>query len=1078
MDKREKLEMLQNLSERDLTRRFLIPLFESEEMGCMNVRYTHRKLEFGRDIVYNKKDEYGIRIYTGVQVKKMRITSKDIPRIGSQISEAFGVPFTDLSDGKDKNLDRFVILTSNEFLEEAKDSLWASLRGARLDKFVTCIDGNQLVTLLEKHMPSAFWDEYDYFAKYFNAMKEDFEKIKDISAIGQKEPVSLENLFVSLRVLEKDKERRIPIKSGPEIIEKGAEKKEVDSPTKEEEVELPKKKVEVPARTAVVIDAIRAIKDHSRIVIVGVPGSGKTTMLKYLALELCKENLEKQERANIPIFITLREFSESGKDLRSYIDEQFERYRFPKAKDLVEKDLRDGKCRILLDGFDELATKERQKEIAELISGFMEKYPRCKIATTSRIAGYDDELKGFTKFELMQFDDNQIERFIDNWFGKQNPEKAKSMFEAIRENEQIKAIARNPLMIAIIAIIYEEDRELPQKRVDLYNRCVEVLLSKWDVQKRLKNVYSSDKKEFILKKLAFYGHINNKRILTEDEVIREMLRYFPQIQLEEKDAEPFLGEIWKRSYLLRQISMNSYDFLHLSFQEYFTAIELREREDGMSFIVDHLLEPWWEEPALLFAGISRDATALIRRIEEEVPEDIFFSNLTFFGKCVADAEFTQPNLKQKIVDDIWSVYDSTKFSSLKEKLIRVLALIKPDDIIDELMEDLSDADDETRERAARALGDIAPEKAIGPLILSLRNDGVSTVRGMAAQALGDISSEKAIRPLIEALRTDSVSSVRKKAAQALGKIGTRKAIDPLVEVVKTDKAGDVRSIAAYELGNIGTEKAIHQLIYVLRTERYGSARLAAIRALGSIGSEKAIEYLIFALENDLAVSIRASSAETLGRIGSEKAIEPLVAALRSDDDLSVQVAAAQALGFMGTQSAIDTLISAYRTAKSSIVRYDVLRALGSVGDQEAFEMLVQTLKTDKGSYPRRIAANALGASGTRRAIDPLVEVLRTDKDHEVRRVAANALGRIGTDKVIDPLLKVLELDMDGGVRLAAARELGSIGDERVVESLLNVLEGKGPWVSTELKDEVYVALEKVSRRFKKRIVKESSYNFL
>jgi len=59
----------------------------------------------------------------------------------------------------------------------------------------------------------------------------------------------------------------------------------------------------------------------------------------------------------------------------------------------------------------------------------------------------------------------------------------KSILSSIEENEQIKALARNPLMISIIAIIYEEDRKLPQKRAALYNRCIEVLLSKWDVQR-------------------------------------------------------------------------------------------------------------------------------------------------------------------------------------------------------------------------------------------------------------------------------------------------------------------------------------------------------------------------------------------------------------------------------------------------------------------------------------------------------------------------------------------------------------------------------------------------------------------
>ena len=202
MEKKEKLQMLRKLSEKDLTKRFLIPLYESPGMGCKSVRYAHRRLEFGKDIVYCKEDEYGNRLYTGIQVKKTRINTKNIDTIFRQTHEAFGEPFTDLSDGKKKDLDKFVVLTSNEFSEEAKESFWASLKGANLHRSVTCLDGNQLVGLLDRHLPSAFWQEYDYFTKYFNAMKADFATIKDISAIGQKEPIPLEEIYVSPKLTE------------------------------------------------------------------------------------------------------------------------------------------------------------------------------------------------------------------------------------------------------------------------------------------------------------------------------------------------------------------------------------------------------------------------------------------------------------------------------------------------------------------------------------------------------------------------------------------------------------------------------------------------------------------------------------------------------------------------------------------------------------------------------------------------------------------------------------------------------------------------------------------------------------
>ena len=470
MKRQDKLMFLEKLKEQPLTHNVIRPLLEA--MGFKNITVTHGPHEEGVDLLLYKENEFGEREYTGVQVKAVKIHKRvreggNAAEILNQAQLAFTHKFPVISDRHKKTIDRFMVVTSCEITDDAKSSICEQLENVGCYKFIQFIDGDKLVELIDRWMPHFFWEEYNYFNRYFDAMKKDFETIRDVSAIGQKQAVPLENIYVSLKLSEETAERSMP-RMPMEMQEKIFDEKALELMEKERERKIERRRI---------IDPGKAVDQFHHMVILGAPGAGKTTLLKYLALKACKENIEKQERIRVPIPITLREFLESNKGLRQYMDSVFEKYGFPEAKQLVEKDLKAGKCFLLLDGFDELAERKNQEKVAKEIHDFIETYHTCRVVVTSRIAGYHDELPGFTRLEVMPFDQDQIKQFIENWFGESDSSRAASMSKAVMKNDNIRALAQNPLMIAIIAVIYEEDRELPQRRADLYKRAVEVLLS-------------------------------------------------------------------------------------------------------------------------------------------------------------------------------------------------------------------------------------------------------------------------------------------------------------------------------------------------------------------------------------------------------------------------------------------------------------------------------------------------------------------------------------------------------------------------------------------------------------------------
>jgi HEAT repeat protein len=800
--------------------------------------------------------------------------------------------------------------------------------------------------------------------------------------------VQLEHIYVSLKVSEKS-DRGMPLGMS---MEAGEDEKIFDGKDMEKEM-----KRDMGVRRARVLDADTAVKNYHRLVVVGAPGAGKTTLLKHIALKSCKENLEKQERITVPIPVTLRDFAQSGKTMREYINHVFEKYRFPEAKESVEKDLKHGKCLLLLDGFDELAELESQDKTAKAIHEFTAQYPACRVLATSRIAGYHDELTGFTRTELMEFDDDQVKQFIDNWFGRKDKTKAASMLKAVTGNESIKHLAKNPLMIAIIAIIYEEDKELPRRRAALYERAVEVLLSKWDVGKRIKNRFPSEKKEFILRKLAFENHCLNRRTMSRQAILEIINGHASQIGLKEEDAEVFLEEIWQRSYLLREIAGDTFDFLHLSFQEYFTALELEKQEDGIGTIIEHISEPWWEEPILLYAGISGDAAPLIKRIQKEVPEDMFYSNLMLAGKCIADAEFTEPALKEEIIEKLWSFYNTGEYRLLKQRAMEVLSLVKPRHIIDALIKQLTDEDGSVRENAAYALGVLSIVEALPALLKALSTDKDSRVRGSAAYALRAIGSTEALPALLKALRTDEDCVVRESAADALSGIGGVDALPALLKVLRTAKSGFVRDCAANALRDIGSAEAIPALLKALSADKERFVRGDAASALGAIGSVEVIPALLNTLSMDNDGYVHVYVTEALGLLGVTDDLPARLIALCRDEDSYVRRNAAVVLGLLGVADALPTLLNALSSDEERYVRGLAASALGDLGSPEAHPALLKALSTDKECFVRWRVVSALAKIGDETAVQPLIKALEDVEDSgwgKVKDAAFEALEKI------------------------------------------------------------------------------------
>lgn len=232
------------------------------------------------------------------------------------------------------------------------------------------------------------------------------------------------------------------------------------------------------------------------------------------------------------------------------------------------------------------------------------------------------------------------------------------------------------------------------------------------------------------------------------------------------------------------------------------------------------------------------------------------------------------------------------------------AKIKFEGAFDDVLQALHSQDEEMREEAARALGELGDHRAVDPLIELLSDDN-RYVRREAAKSLGKIGDGRAIPPLIVALK-DEDRYGREGAAEGLGEMGDN-AFPSLAEAMMDDD-WHVRMGAAIALRIIGNRDALPVLIGAMQDENR-FVRREVIKSLGRIGDHSVVDTLISALKDpDRSVRLRAVSA--LSKCNDRRVIEPLIEAL-NDEDSGVRLRVIRALEEIDDPRAVEALDSSY-----------------------------------------------------------------------------------------------------------------------------------------------------------------------
>ncbi len=230
---------------------------------------------------------------------------------------------------------------------------------------------------------------------------------------------------------------------------------------------------------------IAVANQEQYLMVLGSPGMGKTTFLRKVGLEALKRNKGDYKPNCIPVLLDLKTFRTGEINFENAIATEFQNCGLPEYQKLTDKFLEQGKLLILLDGLDEVPT-ERMGEMVTNIQDFVDRHSKNRFITSCRIAAYRNNFRRFTDVAIANFDDEQIENFITNWFESQ-PERGKECLERLNSGDYkaAKELTQTPLLLTLVCILYQRSGLFPINRSTLYERALRVLLEEWNGAKEI-----------------------------------------------------------------------------------------------------------------------------------------------------------------------------------------------------------------------------------------------------------------------------------------------------------------------------------------------------------------------------------------------------------------------------------------------------------------------------------------------------------------------------------------------------------------------------------------------------------------